>query len=154
MRVPSGFGRGKKDKLNVRMGQYQLVSTDNLYAKMDEAGVPTNEHVKPLIDYWDGSVVSEEVNLLDVVIASGDVPLCAVTAVRPEGDLSPLVSYAPDRPCHGYFEHKAAGSTEHERCTVDADCDVAAGEKCRGFETVVDEHVSTERELLAFCERY
>ena len=58
----------------------------------------------------------------DNTISAGDIPACAMEALR-EGTTGPFYSYAPPKPCVGRFEYVATGSTEHEECTVDADCD-------------------------------
>ncbi len=144
--------RGKRDKLNVRNGQYALWTPAWIYARVDEAGRPVNPNVERLIGYVDGSVAAPEgANILDEVIASGDVPLCAMNAIRPDGDLSAIQSFAPDEPCNGYFDFKTSGSSSLTSCESDDDC--SGTEKCRGFETLVEAE-DTEPTFVGFCEAY
>ncbi len=147
--------RGKKDKLNVRNGQYALWTPAWLYARVDEAGRPTDPNVERLIRYVDGTLASPRgANIVDEVIASGDVPLCAMNAIRPEGDLSAIQSFAPSEPCHGYFDFKTSGSSSLTSCEDDDDC--SGKEKCRGFETLVVEEEGEEpvEKFVGFCEAY
>lgn len=125
----------RKDKLNVRKGQYSLWTPAWFYAQVDGQGAIENPLVEKLIRWFDGSLPPPEgANVVEIVIASGDIPLCAMQAIRPDGDLSPIVSYAPEAPCNGYFEFVATGSTDHASCTETSECNEAAGEVCRyGF---------------------
>jgi len=127
--------RTRKDKLNVRNGQYALFTPGQFYAKVDGAGAVANAQVKKLVHWFDGSLAAPGgLDIVKIIIQSGDVPLCAMHANRPDGDLNPIVSYAPTNPCNGYFESIATGSTSLAACTADSQCKTAAGEKCRyGF---------------------
>lgn len=147
--------RGKKDKLNVRNGQYALWTPAWLFARVDEAGRPTDPNVERLIRYVDGTLASPRgANIVDEVIASGDVPLCAMNAIRPEGDLSAIQSFAPAEPCHGYFDFKTSGSSSLTSCDNDDDC--SGTEKCRGFDTLVVEEEGEDpvEKFVGFCEAY
>lgn len=127
--------RTRKDKLNVRNGQYALFTPGQFYAKVDGGGAITNPLVSKLIRWFDGSLPAPAgLDIVSIIIKSGDIPLCAMRANRPDGDFNPLVSYAPPNPCNGYFEQTATGSTSLASCTDDTQCKASAGEKCRyGF---------------------
>jgi len=127
--------RTRKDKLNVRNGQYGLFTPGQFYTKVDGNGAIANPEVNKLVRWFDGSVPAPGgIDIVKIIIESGDVPLCAMRANRPDGDLNPIVSYAPPAPCNGYFESVATGSTTLASCTSDAQCKTGAGEKCRyGF---------------------
>lgn len=130
----------RKDKLNVRTGQYYLATPGWLYAKVNTAGKPVAQDgttevplVSKFIGWFDGSLPAPDglelvkgsktlTSVTEIIIDSGDIPLCAMQAIRPEGDLSPLQSYAPDKPCNGFFEQIATGSTEYKACTGNAAC--------------------------------
>ncbi len=124
--------RARKDKLNVRNGQYALFTPGQFYAKVDVAGAVSNPAVNKLVHWFDGSLAAPGgLDIVKIIIQSGDIPLCAMRANRPDGDLNPIVSYAPPAPCNGYFEATATGSTSLASCTSDAQCKAGAGEKCR-----------------------
>lgn len=127
--------RTRKDKLNVRTGQYPLFTPGNFYAAVDDAGAIVNPSVQKIVRWFDGSLAAPAgLDIVEIIIQSGDIPLCAMKANRPDGDLNPIVSYAPPNPCNGYFEFTATGSTSLASCTDDTSCNTAAGEKCRfGF---------------------
>ncbi len=116
--------RGRADKANVRSGQYWVWTPAWFYAHVDANGVPTNQNVANLIAWFDGTANAPgDVDVQEIVVKSGDVPLCAMHAMRPEGDLSEIVSYAPENPCNGWYEFTATGSTDYETCTTTDDCD-------------------------------
>ncbi|MBX3189517.1 MAG: hypothetical protein KF819_21005 [Labilithrix sp.] len=127
--------RTRKDKLNVRKGQYPLFTPGQFYAKVDAGGAIVDPAVNDLVRWFDGSVAAPAgLDIVRIIIQSGDVPLCAMQANRPDGDLEPVVSYAPSNPCNGYFEFTATGSTALASCTDSSTCNTASGEKCRfGF---------------------
>jgi hypothetical protein len=136
-----------KDKINVRTGQYYLWTPAWFYTKVNSDGKAVAQDgttlvplVENLIHWFDGSLASPDGidipgangdlhTVTDIVIDSGDIPLCAMQAIRPDGDLSPIQSFAPDKPCNGYFETVATGSTDHDSCTKTSDC-TGENEKC------------------------
>jgi hypothetical protein len=126
--------RTRKDKLNVRKGQYFLFTPGQFYAKVSGTDI-ANETVKKLVHWFDGSQPAPAgLDIVKTIIQSGDIPLCAMQANRPDGDLNPIVSYAPPAPCNGYFEFTASGSTSLTACQGDDACQKDKGEKCRfGF---------------------
>lgn len=128
--------RQAKDKLNVRNGQYALWTPAWFYAPVDGTSSDiTHPDVAKLVRWFDGSLPAPEgVDIVSIIIQSGDIPLCAMRATRPDGDLSAIASYAPDDPCNGYFEFTAEGRTDYQSCSDTSECDEAAGEQCRyGF---------------------
>lgn len=124
--------RTRRDRANVRSGQYPLFTPGQFYAKVDGAGAIANANVRKLVHWFDGSQSAPSgLDIVSTIIKSGDVPLCAMQANRPAGDLSPIVSFAPPDPCNGYFEVVATGSTRLKACAGDAQCKANRGEKCR-----------------------
>ena len=113
------------DKLNVRKGKYALWAQGHYFTKVDGNGVPTDERVANLIDWFSGKSQPPGTNVkliaFDETIGAGDIPACAMEALR-EGTTGPFYSYAPAKPCVGRFEKVANGSTEHGECEADADC--------------------------------
>lgn len=124
----------RRDNLNVRTGQYWLWTPAWFYSFVDDDGVPVNADVARLIGWFDGSQEAPEgVDVQEIVVGSGDVPLCAMQAMRSEGDLSPIQSFAPESPCNGWYEFTATGSTEYATCDATSDC-TGEDEVCRfGF---------------------
>jgi hypothetical protein len=125
---------GVYDRKNVRSGQYWLWTPAWFYAFADEEGAPEDPDVKNLIGWFDGSIDGPGgLDVQSLIILSGDVPLCAIQAIRPDGDLSPIQSYAPARPCNGWYEFTALGATEYQECTTTEQCE-GEDEVCRfGF---------------------
>jgi hypothetical protein len=124
--------RARKDKANVRSGQYPLFTPGNFYAKVDAQGRITNDRARRLIGWFDGTVAPPAgLDILKITIDSGDIPLCAMRVNRSNGDLTPIVSFAPPNPCNGFFEFTATGSTSLKACTDNAECNTATGEQCR-----------------------
>jgi hypothetical protein len=127
--------RTRKDKANVRSGQYALFTPGQFYAKVSSNGEIANQAVANLVHWFDGSLAAPAgLDIVKIIIQSGDVPLCAMQANRPEGDLNPVVSFAPPQPCNGYFEFTATGSTKLKSCKQTSECNTAKNEQCRfGF---------------------
>ncbi len=135
--------RTRPDRANVRSGQYFIWTPGWFYSKVGSNGEPENDAVRKLIRWVDGSLDAPEgIPVQEIVIGAGDVPLCAMQATRPQGDLSAIQSYAPSNPCNGWYEFTATGNTTYQACDATADCDGAEqdtegaeiGEQCRfGF---------------------
>ena len=121
------------DKLNVRTGKYQFWTPGHFYVRLDGSGNAANPLAGDLVSWFTGEAEPPEgVNVTELVIQSGDVPLCAMSVQR-EGVTGAISSYAPPVPCNGYFEKIATGETEHAECEFDSDCD-DANPKCHfGF---------------------
>jgi hypothetical protein len=110
------------DKRPVRYGQYFLWSTTHFFAKTNGAGEIADPDTKAVIDVLTGKKAGPpEVNVLDITIANGNIPPCAMNVWR-DGDLEGLYSQPPEEPCNCYYEEKATGSTSCDPCTADADC--------------------------------
>ena len=96
--------------------------------------MPVNPRARVLLDLILARKVTPDPGFdpLDVVIAKGLVPQCAMKVSRTvEG--GPLARYSSPEPCHCYFEQKVGGSAPAgcQTCTGDDSC---AGGKCsRGF---------------------
>ena len=123
--------RQRRDKRNVRSGQYWVWTPAWFYSHVDGSGNPVDEDVGRLIGWFDGTLDPPgDVDIQQIVVESGDIPLCAMQALRPEGDLNAIVSYAPPNPCNGWYESVATGTTDYQSCDDSSDCD-GAGEACR-----------------------
>lgn len=134
--------RTKRDRLNARTGQYYLWTPAWLYARVNGAGEVESEITKKFIGWFDGTIESPDgVDIQEIIIESGDIPLCAMQAIRPEGDLSPIQSYAPDQPCNGYYEFVKTGDTDYTACD--------SNDECAGFD---DKTGTTEICSFGFCE--
>jgi hypothetical protein len=125
----------KKDRLNVRTGQYELWTPGHFLTKVDGSGNPVDPDVKNLIDWYLGNTAGPDgVDVTGLITDSGDVPLCAMQVTR-EGLLGAISSWAPDAngtgPCTHYFEQRATGSTTGTPCTNDMQCTNAKEPKCR-----------------------
>lgn len=122
------------DKLNVRKGKYALWAQGHYFAPVDANGVPTNERVANLINWFNGEAApGTSVSPFDETIKAGDIPACAMEALR-EGTTGAFYSYAPPKPCTGRYEFVATGATEHDECEADADCTDDAAPRCNyGF---------------------
>lgn len=135
--------RGHVDLLNVRTGQYALWTTSSFFASAHDHE-PVDEHVRALIGWLDGTLEPPDgLPVLDLIVAAGNVPLCAMQASRTGGEFSALESYAHPKPCHGYFEYLLRGEVgDYEPCDTTDHCDGSqqddqgdeVGEQCRyGF---------------------
>lgn len=114
------------DKRSVRDGLYWLWTTTHFFARTDTAGAIRAAGARTLIGYFTGAVPTpSSVNLLDLEIANGNIPLCAMR-VRRTRDLGPLASFAPSEPCGCYFERRATGASTCTTCTDSAACPSSA----------------------------
>jgi hypothetical protein len=122
------------DKVNVRTGKYHFWTPGHFFVRVDDDGEYVNSVAGDLIGWFTGEAEPPEgVNVTQLVIKAGDVPLCAMNVQR-EGVTGAISSYAPPVPCNGFFEKTATGETEHAECTVDSDCEDDAQPKCHfGF---------------------
>ena len=114
-----------RDKRNLRDGHYTAWSPTVYMAKVGTDGAPADARVKLLLDLILARPVSPDPGFdpLDIVIAKGLVPQCAMKVSRAvEG--GPLSPYAAPEPCHCYFEQKVSGAAPAgcTACTSDATC--------------------------------
>jgi hypothetical protein len=118
------------DKLNVRDGHYYLWSPYRFYTRIGLDGKPVGALTKRLLGYFDGSIPAPaELDLLDVVIDNGNLPLCAMNVTRSE-DLGPLSSYDDPEPCGCYYEARTEGVSTCQACTANSDC-TGSAKVCR-----------------------
>jgi hypothetical protein len=88
-----------------------------------------------LLRWFDGTEAPPPgVDVIGSVIDAGDVPLCAMRAMR-QTISGAISSWAPPVPCTHFFEKRATGATSGVSCSDDAKCDQKAeGSRCRfGF---------------------
>ncbi|MCU1282526.1 MAG: hypothetical protein JWM53_6072, partial [bacterium] len=117
--APSAF-----DKKNVRDGHYPLWSYVEYIAPQAGGGGALNPAAQTIIDLLVGNAVTTNPAFepLDLVIASGLVPACAMKVQRSleGGDLS-TVSAA--QPCGCYYDAKVPmGTTSCTVCTANSPC--------------------------------
>jgi hypothetical protein len=100
------------DRINVREGRYDLWNPFFFYARADAQGEP-EAAAQPWFDLLTGAQpLPDGKSLLDVQIAAGLIPDCAMRVQR-SGDLGPLASFLPDVSCGCYFEaHSPFASAE------------------------------------------
>jgi hypothetical protein len=115
------------DKRSVRTGQYWIWSQLHFFTKLDaDKTTPLFPAAKKVIGYFTGDVdPPASVNVTNLSIAAGTIPQCAMEVTR-KGDLGPLESYAPAKPCGCYFDKIATGTTSCAACDSDAACSAGA----------------------------
>jgi hypothetical protein len=117
------------DKRNVRDGHYAVWSPTVWMTHVDPV---TQAPVDPRTQYFINLILGKQQtpafdsNPLDIVVARGLVPDCAMKVTRSveAGDLS---LYQPAEPCGCYYDSKTGG-TSCAQCTTDAPCGTG---KCR-----------------------
>jgi hypothetical protein len=121
------------DKRNLRDGHYALWSPYHFYAPVDGSGEIIDEETRRFVGWFTGDEpLPEALNLLDEIIANGNIPQCAMQVWRDE-EIGPLYSFAPPEPCGCYFEFQATGESSCDACVASEDCS-GAGAVCRnGF---------------------
>jgi len=134
---------GRPDRANVRSGQYFIWTPGWFYTEVESDGkTPSDPLTRDLIGWIDGSIEHDSIPVPEIVVTAGDIPLCAMHAIRPQGDFSAIQSYAPQEPCNGWYDYIALGEETHQPCTETSECDGAeqneegdeVGEQCRfGF---------------------
>jgi hypothetical protein len=114
------------DKINVRTGRYGLWAQGHFFTRINTTThAIVDQDAANLIGWYNHTTDTPEgVDLQAQIIASGDIPLCAMQVQR-AGLAGAISSYAPDEPCVHYFEKKATGATDGTLCTE-------AGNECPG----------------------
>jgi ABC-type phosphate transport system substrate-binding protein len=116
------------DKRNVRTGQYWIWSQIHFFTKIDPATkAPKYPAAREFIGLFSGETPSPttEADLLRREVEAGTVPVCAMEVTR-SGDLGPIQSFAPSKPCGCAFDKFATGTTTCQECTTDANCPTGA----------------------------
>jgi hypothetical protein len=160
---------GKPDRANVRNGQYYIWTPAWFYTQVDDQNVPVDDNVAKLVGWFDGSLETpdgfltifnktppagtptpandiEVDNVQEVIVLAGDVPLCAMHAIRRQGDFSAIESFAPANPCNGWYEDIALGEPTHQPCDVSTQCD--------GYTENDEDEPNGEQCRFGFCEAY
>jgi hypothetical protein len=120
------------DKKNLREGRYYLWNPHHVFAKIDPV---TKKIVNPNLEKFVNIFTSKEElpasslgttqSYLDLQIENGNVPACAMRVSR-TGDMGPLSSFQPEKPCGCYFDKKTTNVTSCQTCTQDSDCPASA----------------------------
>lgn len=116
------------DKRNVRDGHYHMWSYTQWMYKKDAFGNPASFAAKRLVDAIVGQPISGvpfNFQPLDTVIATNEIPICAMKVQRSTegGDLS---AYHSPNPCGCYYESKVTGAAPAgcRACTGNAQCGI------------------------------
>jgi ABC-type phosphate transport system substrate-binding protein len=114
------------DKKSVRNGQYSIWAPLHFFAKVGADRRPVKPDVARFVGYFSGEVEPPpNVNLVEAEIKSGTVPKCAMNVWR-ETDIGAIRKYAPENPCHCYFDKVATGATSCTACSGNEQCGGAA----------------------------
>jgi hypothetical protein len=103
------------DKKNVRDGHYAFWGPIHLYTRVS-GGQPSPAAAAFILPF---STPNQA--LVDVTIAAGDVPVCAMSVAR-DTEMGALRSFAPDFQCDCYYEQKVTGGSSCTKCNGPADC--------------------------------
>jgi hypothetical protein len=138
-----------RDKRHMRDGHYTAWSPTVYMTRVGDDGVPVNPRAKLLLDLILARPVTPAPGFdpLEVVIAKGLVPQCAMRVTR-QVEGGPLSPYEPPEPCHCFFETKVSGTVPASCaiCTTDASC---GGGRClHGFCEKVAQGGSVSHEQL------
>ena len=123
------------DMQNTRDGHYFIQGPIHMFTKVNNAGDPSNENAKILIDYLTGAA-DPDFDLIALEAAKSIVPDCAMHVMRDE-EAGPFMSYQPPRSCDCKWLDAVGATPLPEECTTcdtDDDCDTAGRPKCNyGF---------------------
>ena len=109
-----------RDKENVRDGHYPLWGPIHLYARA--TGGDITSAARAFVTQF--SVSQPPIDLLDAIIATGNVPSCAMKVTR-DAEMGPLRAYDPPFKCNCYYEKKQNGGTKCQPCAGPAECPAA-----------------------------
>jgi len=121
-----------REKLNVRTGKYHFWAPGHVFAHVVPNGSAfSNDSVATFIDAFVGS---DDLDVLDLVVDHGEIPLCAMQVSR-EGLDGPISSFAPVDPCGCYFESRVTGTVRCDSCrdAHDEDCSEPGAVCRRGY---------------------
>jgi hypothetical protein len=115
------------DKKNLREGRYYLWNVHHVFARLDAQKQPVKPALAKFLDVFTSKAPLEGgESYLDLLIKNGNVPECAMRVTR-DGDMGPLASYQPEKPCGCYFDSKTVGTTPScKPCTTDGECGTGA----------------------------
>jgi hypothetical protein len=120
-----------KDKLNVRIGKYDIWGPLHMYAAVDSKGKPS-DLVADFVDYVNGAKPVSEADPLQIVkleVTKNLVPACAMQVSRNE-ELGDLMSVNPS--CSCFYEsqrlHGGDAFGDCKKCDDDSGC--SNGLKC------------------------
>jgi ABC-type phosphate transport system substrate-binding protein len=124
-----------RDKINIREGRYTVQSALKLVAHVDANLVPDRPGAKKLVDWLLGNPVLDPalqlpVDIVSIYAQSGVVPQCAMKVTK-DTDNPIFRPFAPEHPCHCFFQTQATGAQSIAGCTpctTSATC--AAGQSC------------------------
>lgn len=122
-----------KDKLNVRVGKYDIWGPLHLFTEIGSGGSPKSASVAEFIDFLNGKkpIGSDPLEIVKTEITKNLVPACAMQVSR-DSEIGDLMSVNPT--CSCFYEdvrlqgdmHKDFESVTGDACTAcdkDSDCD-------------------------------
>jgi len=126
-----------RDKRNVRDGHYPIwtnlrfvVRTDASGAAISGNGEDAAARALRFVDLMTGVASVEALNVPEAVIATGNIPPCAMEVQR-DVDGGPIRAFEHPAPCGCFFEEENGAASGCDTCETDDDCDQGA---CRyGF---------------------
>ncbi len=118
------------DKRNVRDGHYPVWGPSHLFARVDSSRLPVSPGAAALLRRFSSPRLEQQV--IDVEVANGLIPQCAMQVTRAE-EMGPLSSNRRDYQCDCYFDFKATGRSACQACALPADCPAAAPACNYGF---------------------
>ena len=122
------------DKANLRNGRYWPWTNHRFFAPINSgSGAIVNASTARFVAAITGvAPPTPSVPNLEIIVADGTVPDCAMQVSRTE-DYGALSSYAPPAPCNCIFDFYAVGETTCEECDNSDDCPNATDECRNGY---------------------
>jgi ABC-type phosphate transport system substrate-binding protein len=118
------------DKRNVRDGHYPIWGPSHLFARVDSSRLPLSAGAAALLRRFSSPRLEQQV--IDVEVANGLIPQCAMQVTRTE-EMGPMSSNRREYQCDCYFDFKATGRSDCQPCALPADCPASAPACNYGF---------------------
>jgi ABC-type phosphate transport system substrate-binding protein len=99
---------GKKDKLNVRTGKYDVWGALHMYAAVDAQGDAVNPDVTDFVDYINGNKPVTGTDIVQLEVTKNLVPKCAMQVSR-DAEIGELTSVNPT--CSCFYDSLRGGDT-------------------------------------------
>jgi hypothetical protein len=117
-----------RDKRNVRDGHYPIwtnlrfvVRTDGSGATISGNGERAAARAQRFVDLLTGVASIDALNVPEAVIATGNIPPCAM-GVQREVDGGPISAFEHPAPCACFFEEENGVASGCDTCETDDDC--------------------------------
>lgn len=106
-----------RDKANVRDGHYPLWGPIHLYTRANNGDI--SAAARAFVTQF--TVPRPEQSLLDAIIETANVPLCAMRVTR-DVEMGPLSAWEAPFQCHCYYDAKVNGGNTCKSCRGPIDC--------------------------------